>query len=367
MTDLDTAETTVQSSTTSVPNITSRDSENPTQTQTRTIALEDILDKESSSTKPETENEIKAHVLQTIAKLKHVLLGEYKGMQAVYYNIHQHTYVFAGMNKEKIPQAIKVWTPAPWFTETERVRKHNSFCEEIDFVYGLHQLMRGENVARVTSIGMKKIKDDPLVYFTTNYIEKALSHVHPAIFPLKSLVNVHKQIAKVLSFIHTNYRILHRDIKPDNILLNNADQAFLIDFGAVEGMHIKNRYAEIGTIPYLSPAQAKGLINLRMEKAALALDYSTDMYSLGTTLANTLFKGHPENKLAALADFHQKTDNPDGFYIRLALGPEITFPSTGNTALDEFIYRSRTQTKDKYASMEEVANALEAIELNLSA
>ena|GEM_PF-5584384 len=366
MTEFDKTETIVQGITPSVPLTESIDSESSTKTKAPTLLLEEIACEKPAIRRPSTEKEIKAYVLQTLPKIKERFRGEYHSMMAVYYNLDQHTYVFTGVDKDGAHQAIKVWTPAPWFTNLEHTIKQQRFYDEIDLISGMYQLMRGKNVVKVTGIGAKTRKGDrPIVYFTTNYVERILSNIHPAAFPLKKLVGVHKQVAGFLSFVHRNYGIIHKDVKPGNILINNDDEAFLIDFGSMEGMNIENRMSEIGTIPYLSPAQAEGMLNIDAGKTALALDYSTDMYSLGTTLADIIFKNHPQNKLAAQADFYKDRNDPDGFCRRLVWGPEITFPSTKNNALDEFIYRSRTQTDDKYESMEEAENALSDIEANL--
>ncbi|MBW2973038.1 protein kinase [Candidatus Woesearchaeota archaeon] len=366
MTEFDKTETIVQGITPSVPLTDSIDSESSTKIKVPTSSLEEIACEKSVIRRPSTEKEIKTYVLQTLPKIKKRFRGEYHSMMAVYYNLDQHTYVFTGMDNDGAHQAIKVWTPAPWFTKLESTIKQQKFYDEIDLISGMYQLMRGKNVVRVTGIGTKKREgDSPIIYFTTNYVERLLSNIHPAAVQPKKLISIHRQVAGFLSFLHRNYGIIHKDVKPGNILINNDDEAFLIDFGSMEGMHIENRVAEIGTIPYLSPAQAEGMLNIDAGKTALALDYSTDMYSLGTTLADIIFKNHPENKLAAQADFYKERNDPDGFCRRLAWGPEITFPSTGNNALDEFIYKSRTQTDNKYESMEEAENALSSIEANL--
>lgn len=70
--------------------------------------------------------------------------------------------------------------------------------------------------------------------------------------------------------------VIHRDIKPQNIILNSDGQLFLVDFGAVQDTYlhtITGGSTVVGTYGYMAPEQFRG-------KAGL----STDLYGLGTTL-----------------------------------------------------------------------------------
>ncbi len=100
-------------------------------------------------------------------------------------------------------------------------------------------------------------------------------------------IDVALQIAGALQHAEER-RLVHRDIKPDNILINEEDVAKLCDLGLSK--HAENRAAltdagtVIGTPDYMSPEQARG------EKD---LDIRTDLYSLGVTLYHMLTGGVP--------------------------------------------------------------------------
>lgn len=95
--------------------------------------------------------------------------------------------------------------------------------------------------------------------------------------PFAKIVNILAQIAPALDYAHTK-GVLHRDLKPSNILLDEADGAYLTDFGIARLAHQKGTtittQGVVGTPSYMSPEQAQGK----------TLDGRSDVYSLGVML-----------------------------------------------------------------------------------
>ncbi|HON59488.1 MAG TPA: serine/threonine-protein kinase PknK, partial [Smithella sp.] len=104
-------------------------------------------------------------------------------------------------------------------------------------------------------------------------------------FDLKSFLNISAKIAETLGNLHKKW-IVHRDIKPHNIFINQKTVTVKItNFGVSallthENDEIYNPDFITGTLAYMSPEQTG-----RMNRA---VDYRTDLYSLGITLYEML-------------------------------------------------------------------------------
>lgn len=95
---------------------------------------------------------------------------------------------------------------------------------------------------------------------------------------IPQVVRLTGQIAEALEFAH-GQGVIHRDVKPSNILLGNDGSAWLADFGIARivesDVRLTRTGAGIGTPEYMSPEQGRG------DKV---LDGRSDLYSLGAVL-----------------------------------------------------------------------------------
>ena len=123
--------------------------------------------------------------------------------------------------------------------------------------------------------------------------------------PIETIVYIAKQIAAGLSHAHQN-GIIHRDIKPQNILMNENLTCKITDFGiarAYGDTTLTQTNQMLGTVYYLSPEQARGNVATAQ----------SDIYSLGILIFEMItgqipFKGE---SAVAIALKHLQEELPD--------------------------------------------------------
>jgi eukaryotic-like serine/threonine-protein kinase len=99
--------------------------------------------------------------------------------------------------------------------------------------------------------------------------------------PVAKALSFAIQVARGLSFAHRN-GLVHRDVKPHNVLLNGDGQAKVTDFGIARAVDLPRGMTQTGTVlgtsDYIAPEQAQGQ----------SVDEQTDVYSLGVVLYELL-------------------------------------------------------------------------------
>ena len=135
------------------------------------------------------------------------------------------------------------------------------------------------NIVSVYDVG----DDGDLHYFVMEYVEGITLKrfiERKGKLDIKEAVGIAIQIAQGLDVAHQNH-VVHRDIKPQNIIISKEGKVKVADFGiarAVTATTTTHEAQNIGSVHYLSPEQARGGYS----------DERSDIYSIGVTMYEML-------------------------------------------------------------------------------
>jgi len=203
------------------------------------------------------------------------------------------------------------------------------------------------------------------VYFTMKRIHgRTLKEVIRAIrkqdksvkraFPRVRLVEVFKSICQAVAFAHSR-GVLHRDLKPSNVMVGDFGEVLVLDWGVAmvfRGQSVQrsiqvpvgaglNRSSVVGTPAYMSPEQARGLVD--------RCDERSDVYSLGAILYEILayrppFRGRDPKKIITQV-IKERPLSPSEYQ------PSLRIPKT----LEKITMRCLSKSpKDRYQSVQEL-------------
>ncbi|MEE2851239.1 MAG: Stk1 family PASTA domain-containing Ser/Thr kinase [Actinomycetota bacterium] len=141
------------------------------------------------------------------------------------------------------------------------------------------------SIVAVYDTGEAETPTGPLPYIVMEYVDgvtlRDIVHTDGPLPPRRA-IEIIADACQALNFSHQN-GIIHRDVKPANIMISTTNAVKVMDFGiaraiADSGNSVTQTAAVIGTAQYLSPEQARGD----------AVDARSDVYSLGCVLYEIL-------------------------------------------------------------------------------
>ncbi len=160
-----------------------------------------------------------------------------------------------------------------------------------------------------------------LPYIIMEYVDgQTLREIVKTTGPMsqQQVLDVMADVCAALDFSH-RHQIIHRDVKPANIMINRAGAVKVMDFGIAralgEGQNVTQTAAVIGTAQYLSPEQARGE----------AVDARSDVYAAGCVLYE-LLTGEPPftgDSPVAVAYQHVREDPKAPSEVNPAVPPQL--------------------------------------------
>jgi hypothetical protein len=170
--------------------------------------------------------------------------------------------------------------------------------------------------------------------------------------PVANALELAIQIARGLSFAHQQ-GLIHRDVKPQNVLLNGDGRAKVTDFGIARSLNVQHGMTQTGTVlgtsDYIAPEQAQGQ----------RVDEHSDVYSLGVVLYELLTSEvpFPGENFVAVAMRHINEEPPSVREKRPDVSPR----------LDDAICRAMAKQPEDRPTMEAFCVELEACLAELQA
>lgn len=159
------------------------------------------------------------------------------------------------------------------------------FANDEEFIRRFHREAQSAtslvhpNIVSIYDVG----EEQDLYYIVMEYVEgQTLKQYiqHNSSLPVEKTLNIMKQLTSAISHAHQNH-IIHRDIKPHNILIDPLGNVKITDFGiamALSATSITQTNSVLGSVHYLSPEQARGGMATK----------KSDIYSLGIVMFELL-------------------------------------------------------------------------------
>jgi serine/threonine protein kinase len=163
-----------------------------------------------------------------------------------------------------------------------------------------------------------------------------------SVVPLPQVVSCVKQVADALQYAHQQ-KFIHRDVKPENMLLGRHEEVLLSDFGQAALAHSSaslSTQEAIGTLSYMAPERIEG-----HPRAA------SDQYALGVVVYEWLCGSRPFEGSATEVMVQQLTMPPPPLHEKVATIP---------LGIEQVVLKALAKDpKERFASVHDFAQALE--------
>ncbi len=266
-----------------------------------------------------------------------VQIGNYKiigkigkgGMGDIYKAIQEH------LNRVV---ALKVLSP--------QLCREDEFTKRFEIEAKAISLLQHQNIVNIYEYG----EDQGMRFFAMQFVDGTDLGRYIAenkMLPVGQVIDFAKQICRGLRYAHS-CNIIHRDIKPQNVLIDKSGVARLSDFGIAKifsGTDITLTGSAVGTPEYMSPEQAQG------KKP----DFQTDIYSLGILMYEMLTRKPPfsgDNPMAiAYKQVHE-----------LPTPPSLKRKDTPKRLELIILKALKKDKRERYSTVEDMLNHLDSVD-----
>jgi len=238
---------------------------------------------------------------------------------------------------EKLDRLVAIKVAKKAFKDTERLK---SFFEEARILASLDH----PHIVPVYDVGSSEVEG---VFFISKFIDgvSLAQKIKEGGCSLEDAIANVLMVSEALGHAHVK-GLVHRDVKPDNILLDQLGSAHVADFGLALKVDFSNKHTEFtGTPAYMSPEQAGGIGNL--------VDQRSDIFSLGVVFYELLCGQRPfqGSNIAEIIDSVIKAD----FILPSKINPIIP------RAIEQICLKALCKNKeDRYATADEFSADLKS-------
>lgn len=279
------------------------------------------------------------------ARLTNTLLGHYHLMERLGTGGMATVYK-AQDTRLKRTVAVKVLHEHLVYEESFRER----FVQEAQFIAGFNH----PNIIQIFDFDAITYDNHPIYYMVMPFISgktladtlEAIRHEEEKGMPLEHIRQIMLDLASALSYAHER-GMIHRDVKPGNILFNEHNRAILTDFGIARLAQQSGLTQEgllVGTPAYMSPEQAVGL----------PVDARADIYALGVVFYELLTGRLPfeDDGTVSILLKHVQSPIPKASDFRHLPNPEF----------DAVICKTLAKNpEDRYQTAAEFASDIQAV------
>jgi ABC-type transport system substrate-binding protein/serine/threonine protein kinase len=212
-----------------------------------------------------------------------------------------------------------------------------------------HFSQEAQTIAKLTHPSIVRVFDydvqDSVPFLVMDYAPKgSLRRRYPkgSVVPLPQIVSCVKQVADALQYAHEQ-KFIHRDVKPENMLLGRQEEVLLSDFGLAALAHSSGSLSTqeaIGTLAYMAPEQIEG-----HPRAA------SDQYALGVVVYEWLCGSRPFEGSPTEVMVQQLSMPPPSLHEKVTTVP---------LEVEQVVLRALAkEPKDRFASVHDFATALQ--------